>query len=107
MQRNDANRFHFVMLKDSDSCGEFLPDTITLSDVYPMEPPFMRKRRNPVALRIRKFNEKSDPKKYFFSECILYSPFRTEEEIWEKVHGDISKLEHDIRLVKNQVSTLQ
>ena len=44
MQRNDANRFHFAMLKDSDCCVEFFPDTKTLSDVYPMEPPFMRKR---------------------------------------------------------------
>ena len=103
LERIKENKFHFVMTKDDNLHGEFLPQIIQLSNVYPNEPPFMRKRTFPAALRIHKFNPNNDSRKYFFSECILYTPFRKEEEIWKKLEGDLNNLENDIRIVKSQV----
>ena len=96
-------KFHFVMHSHENENGEFLPDTIVLSDPFPSEPPFMRKRSSPAALRFHKFTQNKDPKKYFFSECLLYTPFREETEIWEKLNGDINKVETEIQKVKSQV----
>ena len=103
-EKNERNKFHFIMLEDENAEGEYLPDTVNLSNPYPNEPPYMKKRKRPLALRIHKFNEKADPTKYFFSECMLYTPFRDEEEIWEKMNGDIRELEKRIFSLKKQVS---
>ena len=101
--RNKKNKFNFVMTKDLDGHGEFLPETIKLFDPFPNEPPYMRKRRFPAALRFRKFNKNTNAKEYFFSECLLYTSYRKEADIWGKLNGDIAKLELDIRNVKMQV----
>ena len=101
--KNEMNKFHFVMLPNKDEQGEYLPNIIRISKPFPNEPPFMRKRSHPSALRIHKFNQSTDPKKYFFSECLLYIAFREEKDIWEKLKGDFDKLEQDIRIVKSQV----
>ena len=39
----------------------------------------------------------------FFPECLLYTPFRQEDDIWAKLNGDYIQLESDIRAVKQQV----
>lgn len=61
--KTDANKFHFVMTRDDTLQGEYLPETITLSCPFPDEPPFMRKRKVPVALRYHKVNANTDTKK--------------------------------------------
>ena len=103
MEKNEKNKFHFVMMPNKDEQGEYLPNAIRISNPFPNGPPFMRKRSQPSALRIHKFNQNADPKKYFFSECLLYIAFREEKEIWERLNGDINKLEQDIQKVKSQV----
>ena len=103
LERIKENKFHFVMTKDNNLQGEFLPNTIKLTSTFPNEPPFMRKRTFPAALRIHKFNPNSDSRKYFFSECILYTPFREESDVWKLIEGDFNELEKDIHCVKNQV----
>ena len=101
--RDNKNKFHFVMMHEDEVEGEYLPNIVRLLNPYPNEPPFMRKRKTPAALRFHKVNENKDPKRYFFSECLLYVPFRTEEEIWQHLNGDIPLLEQKIRKVKSQV----
>ena len=101
--RDDKNKFHFVMTSEDELQGEYLPQTVKLSSSYPNEPPYMKKRKTPAALRFHKLNENKDSKRYFYSECLLYVPFRTEEDIWKNVDGDIARLEKKIRKVKNQV----
>ena len=101
---NERNKFHFIMTEDNNAESDFLPDTVELCDPYPNEPPYMKKRKRPYALRIHKFNEKADPKKYFFSEYMLYIPFREEKEIWENLDGNVTELEKKIRSIKKQVS---
>ena len=91
------------MTSADEGQGEILPDVIKSSDPYPSESPYMKKRKTPAALRFHKISYNADPKKYFFSECLLYSPFRKEEEIQKKIQGDLAHLEYDIQKVKGQV----
>ena len=101
--RDENNKFHFVMTSDITKQGEYLPKFIKLNEPFPAEPPFMRKRKSPAALRFHKINGNQDPKKYFFSECLLYIPFHSEEEIWERLNKNYGDLEKEIRKVKCQV----
>ena len=91
------------MTSEDELHREYLPQTVKLSSSYPNEPPYMKKRKTPAALRFHKLNENKDSKRYFYSECLLYVPFRTEEDIWKNVDGDITRLEKKIRKVKSQV----
>ena len=91
------------MTKDAHIQGEYLPETISLSDPFPNEPPFMKKRKNPAALRFHKINKATDAEKYFFSECLLYTSYRSEQEVWDRVKGNLDDLENEIRQVKSQV----
>ena len=59
------------MTEDTES-HEPLNETISLSDPTPGEPPFMRKRKEPAVLRFHKFKEETNPKEFWFSECLLY-----------------------------------
>ena len=45
---------------------------------------FMRLRQVPSILRIHKFREDKDPHEYFFSELLLYKPWRSESELYPK-----------------------
>ena len=101
--KNETNKFNYVMLKDKDIQGELLPETLKLTNPYPNEPPYMRRRRFPAALRFHKLNKSTEIEKYFFSECLLYTPYRKEDEIWKKLKGNIILLESDIRAIKSQV----
>ena len=103
LARNDRNKFHFVMTNQVDVHGEYLPQTVRIIDPFPDEPPFMKKRKTPLSLRFHKVNKNTDTKAYFFSDSLLYVPFRSEEELWNKLEGNLVKLEEDIRNVKSQV----
>ena len=58
----------------------------------------MRKRNKPAVLRLHKYSKDNNPNEYLFSECLLYKPYRNEDEI-HFVLKDKSKEELDI-LVK-------
>ena len=100
------DKFNFVM-KASEGRGARLPDYIKLDNPYPGEPPFMRKRKRPAVLRFHKPKQSINPAEYFFSEALLYTPFRSEKELEKRVQeaekDGYAILEAKIKLVKDQV----
>jgi hypothetical protein len=78
------DKFNFVM-ETSGQRKLPLPEYIELDDPYPGEPPLMRKRSFPAVLRFHKFKASVEPDDYWFAEALLYTPFRSEEELEERV----------------------
>ena len=66
----------FSIKKESYS----LPRFISLLNLKPGEPKFMKKRRKRV-IRIHKFNSTTQPHEYRFSQLQLYYPFKKEEDL--------------------------
>ena len=64
---------------------EKLPQYLDLTEVFPGEPPFMRKRDFPAVLRFHKFKEATHPKEYFFSQALLYRPFESEDKLEQEI----------------------
>ena len=83
---------------------EKLPEYLKLGDVFPGEPPFMKKRKFPAVLRFHKFKMDTHPKEYFFSESLLYKPFKNEMEILEDLEKiDAADYSDQIQCVKQQI----
>ena len=83
---------------------EKLPEYLKLSEVFPGEPPFMKKRKFPAVLRFHKFKIATHPKEYFFSEALLYKPFKKEQDILDDIENlDVSEFNEQIQCVKGQV----
>ena len=83
---------------------EKLPEYLQLSDVFPGEPPFMKKRKFPAVLRFHKYKMDTHPKEYFFSQALLYKPFKNEMEILEDIETlDAAGYSEQIQCVKQQV----
>ena len=85
-----------------------LPQYVAIENPFPGEPPFMRKRSKPAVLRFHKPKHCLDAAKYFFSEALLYTPFRTEKELEDRVknaalNDEYADLENRINAVKCQV----
>ena len=99
-------KFNYVM-KATGGRGPPLPEYIAIQDPFPGEPPFMRRRTKPAVLRFHKPKQSVDPDNYFFSEALLYTPYRTEEELEQRVkdaeHDGYKLLEEKIKAVKAQV----
>ena len=62
---SDKNKFHFIMAETDEHIP--LPDMIEISDTYPGEPKFLRKRRHPKALRFYKVKRDSNPSRFFLT----------------------------------------
>ena len=77
LERNE--KFHYVITTSEKKPK--LPEYIDIDNPFPGEPPFMRKRSKPVVLRFHKPKQSLDAAKYFYSEALLYTPFRTEKEL--------------------------
>ena len=102
----DDDKFNFVMEPSGDSRIP-LPEYIELDNPFPGEPPLMRKRSFPAVLRFHKFKASIEPEDYWFAEALLYTPFRSEDELEQRVakaaeDGYIS-LSEQIQAVKSQV----
>ena len=59
-----------------------LPQLLTLRDPVPGEPRILHKRTFPKALRFFKKNHEKSPHFFYFSQLILYHPFRDENELF-------------------------
>lgn len=71
-----------------------LPSILKLIQTHPDEPPYMRKRINPAIMRIHKFNKNNETNSYWFSELLLYKPYRNENEI-DKLLEEINTISED------------
>ena len=100
-------RFHYVMTESDDNPLP-LPDYIAINNLFPGEPPFMKKRSKPAVLRFHKIKQSDDPAAYFFAEALLYTSFRSEEELENRViaaaaHDGYGSLADHIQIVKSKV----
>ena len=100
-------KFHYVMTASTDKKPIPLQDIIEIENPYPGEAAFMKKRSAPVVLRFHKPKQSVDPAAYFFSEALLYTSFRSEEELETRVNNaaidGYEALENEINAVKSQV----
>ena len=55
-----------------------LPKMIKLLNVIPGEPPYMRRKGNPNAIRMHKVKDKASHE-WLYSQILLYRPFQNEE----------------------------
>ena len=80
---------------------------MTLEDPMPGEPRILHKRTFPRAMRFFKKKYDKDPHLFFFTELILYHPFRAEKELFpedpEKCEELYKKHQNEIKYVKDQV----
>ena len=106
MKMMGDEKFHYVM-KASKGKAMPLPEYIALENPFPGEPPFMRKRKHPAVLRFHKPKQSVNPADYFFAEALLYTPFRSEDELERRVKNaekdGYATLERQIKCVKDQV----
>ena len=111
---NEDSKFDYVLKcfgEPHEDCKhrrtQKLPDYIKLEDVYPGEPPFMKKRQFPAVLRYHKFKIDTHPNDFLFSEALLYKPFKKEEDIQVDIDNldDARSKEYNdqIQCVKEQV----
>ena len=92
------------MTASSEDMESVLPDFVRLRDVMPGEPPFMRKRKKPAVLRFHRENVQKNPKKYLFSECLKYIPFRDESEIHKLLENCT---ENDLNTLNSKISSVK
>ena len=80
---------------------------MTLEDVMPGEPRILHKRTFPRAMRFFKKKFDRDPHLFYFTELVLYHPFRDENELFpddpEKCEALYKKHVDEIKYVKAQV----
>ena len=73
LESDDDEKFNFVMCFDvTKSRIQELPKTIRLESCILGEPPIMKRRQFPAALRFHKKYSATDHMKFMFSEVILY-----------------------------------
>ena len=102
----EDKKFDFVMTYlDNGSQGEPLPAKIKLNHDGFGEPPMMRKRIRPAALRFHKVKMHTDPDRFMTKELMLYYPLNGEldadqvVDLYAQRHGDDLKVD----IVKRQV----
>ena len=69
-----------------------LPLTIKLRDPMPGEPPYLRRRTFPKAIRFHKQNIDKDQHKFHLQQLIMYRPFRDESELFPDNRDDCEDL---------------
>ena len=104
----EENKFDFLMTKDGVNFDVPLSQRFKLTDPFPDEPPFIKKRKKPANLRFHKVNPDKEVERYWFSECLLYNPFRNENDIVKKLEGFSSgyflTMQKEIQVVKSHVT---
>ena len=104
----EENKFDFLMTKDGVNFDVPLSQRFKLTDPFPDEPPFIKKRKKPANLRFHKVNPDKEVERYWFSECLLYNPFSNENDIVKKLEGfnsgDFQTMQKEIQVVKSHVT---
>ena len=99
--------FHYLIVGNSEARPRRLPHLLTLEDPMPGEPRILHKRTFPRAMRFFKKKYDKDPHLFYFTELILYHPFRDEKELFpedpEKCEELYKNHQNEIKYVKAQV----
>ena len=99
--------FNYLIVGNSEARPRRLPHLLTLEDPMPGEPRILHKRTFPRAMRFFKKKYDKDPHLFYFTELILYHPFRAEKELFpedpEKCEELYKKHQNEIKYVKAQV----
>ena len=99
--------FNYLIVGNSDARQRKLPHLLTLADVMPGEPRILHKRTFPRAMRFFKKKYDQNPHLFYFTELVLYHPFRDENELFpedpEKCEELYMKHQDEIKMVKAKV----
>ena len=99
----DKKKFHFIMTETEEMVP--LPKLIEISDPYPGEPKWMRKRRGPAVIRYHKVNADNQYERWMLKELMLYTPYREADlDEYENNTAEVYKQKESwIRSVKSKV----
>ena len=99
--------YNYLIVGNCDARRRKLPHLLTLEDVMPGEPRILHKRTFPRAMRFFKKKYDSNPHLFYFTELILYHPFRDENELFpedpEKCEELYMTHQDEIKYVKAQL----
>ena len=99
--------FNYLIVGNLDARRRKLPHLLTLENLMPGEPRILHKRTFPRAMRFFKKKYNLNPHLFYFTELILYHPFRDENELFpedpEKCEELYTKHKDEIRCVKAQL----
>ena len=99
--------FNYLIVGNPEARPRRLPHLLTLEDPMPGEPRILHKRTFPRAMRFFKKKYEKDPHLFYFTELILYHPFRDEKELFpedpEKCEELYKNHQNEIKYVKAQV----
>jgi hypothetical protein len=70
----NKKKFHFIITETDEMVP--LPKLIEISDPYPGEPKWMRKRKGPAVIRYHKANRDNQYERWMLNELMLYTPYR-------------------------------
>ena len=73
IKASDKKFQHVLQYPLKEGEGPLLPEVFKLNDPYPGEPPFMRLRKKPAALRFHKYKIDKDPETYWYSKLCCIS----------------------------------
>ena len=74
--------FNYLITGEEENSRRKIPHLLTLKNPLPGEPIIFQKRTFPRALRFFKNKADKAPHMFFFSQLILYHPFRDENELF-------------------------
>ena len=74
--------FNYLITGEEENSRRKIPHLLTLKSPLPGEPTIFQKRTFPRALRFFKNKADKAPHMFFFSQLILYHPFRDENELF-------------------------
>ena len=99
--------FNYLVVGNLDAKRRKLPQLLTLNNVMPGEPRILHKRTFPRALRFFKKKFDKDPHLFYFSQLVLFYPFRDENELFpeepDKCEELYLKNQEEILCVKAQL----
>ena len=99
-------KFHFIMTSDDyGRRGKPLPDLLTLTNPYPGEASWMKKRTRPAALRFHKYKKDTDHKRFMLNELMLYYPLdgEVDDDKIEDLYNEMVDGVRKVDIVKRQV----
>ena len=99
----NKKKFHYIITETDDTAP--LPKLIEISDPYPGEPRWMRKRKGPAVIRYHKVSKDNQYESWMLKELMLYTPYREVDlDDYENKTAEIYKEKESwIRSVKSKV----